>query len=79
MCARSKVVIPGLFKKIRDLEAELHDMELKLIHLNDIYVVQPTQSKKRKILFVVVVVLICHMSGNNEVAVHEWMKYFAVI
>lgn len=46
MCARSIVVIPDLLKKIRDLEEQVYDMELKLCHLNERGFVQSKEGKK---------------------------------
>ena len=35
MCARSKVVIPDLLRKVRVLEAQIQNMELKLREMKD--------------------------------------------
>lgn len=55
MCARSKMIIPGLLRKISDLEGEIHDMELKLILGNKVD--QPVEGKKWKFWFVVAMVV----------------------
>ena len=36
MCARSKVVIPDLLRKVRVLEAQIQNMELKLREMKDV-------------------------------------------
>ena len=44
MCARSKVVILGLLRKVRDLEAQIQDMELKMRQMKLMLVIEPKRS-----------------------------------
>ena len=53
MCSRSKVVIPGLLRKIRELELQIEEMELRTRDVNEKPSHEPKEKKNWKIWWVI--------------------------
>ena len=46
MCARSKVVNPYLLRKVKDLEAQIEDIELKMRQMKEMEMVEKMREMK---------------------------------